>query len=155
MHITAQLAKCGGMKTSQRLWIPSLLNIHTPLLNLETQQAHTNLVQFRCRYSKLLLLCLKEVLPDRNLISNVFMHHFSSMAVIHHLVSFFCAQYVQQAPRSDVLLNVLVSPEISLSELILAVSSWLCMNFKEHFEDHTALPANKPAGQEQPLLIMS
>lgn len=69
------------------------------------------------------------------------------MAVIYHVFSVFCACYVQQAPRPVILPNVLVSPEISLSELILIVSSWLCVNFKEHFEDHTALTVNKPEGQ--------
>lgn len=44
------------------------------------------------------------------------------MVVIYHVVSICCA-YVQQTPRLVLLLNILASPEISLSELIVIVSS--------------------------------
>lgn len=47
------------------------------------------------------------------------------MAVIYQVFSVFCARGMQQALRRVILPNVLGSPEISLSELILIVSSWL------------------------------
>lgn len=75
MCVTAQSAECGEMKTSQRLQLPALLDVHIPLLTAKAEQARASLVQLRCRYSKLLLLCPWEVLANRNLISTkIFLH---------------------------------------------------------------------------------